>query len=359
MIGIGIRSRSASVASLLSAFIVAFAAGAPPAGASHQLGAVYAYLQAKQPRQGFYAGFSEDYTDFGTLELEGEEVPNESNQFLHGSISQVVLGYQFDRRVGVQLNVPYVDRSFRRPEGEAVVRGSESGLGDLSLVAHWRVIEREEGGSVVLWTLLGGVKFPTGDSDRLAEELEEDHHGEETEAALPRAATAGSDVRAHHEEDEEEEHGEEVASGVHGHDLALGSGSTDAIVGSSVFFARGRFLLDLSLQYALRTEGDFGYRYANDLTWTVTPAFLAARSPDRSVGLGLSVAGEHKGEDEVGGEPLDDTAVDAVYAGPALDYWHRDRFFAELRFELPVSVDHSGLQMVPDWRLRLGLAARF
>ena len=63
--------------------------------------------------QGFHLAISEQFTHYGTLQLESHEVPNEAGQFLDSSISQAVLGYHFNDRFGVQFNLPVIHRSFR------------------------------------------------------------------------------------------------------------------------------------------------------------------------------------------------------------------------------------------------------
>jgi hypothetical protein len=82
--------------------------------------------------------------------------------------------------------------------------------------------------SVVRFALFGGVKCPTGDSDRLGEELDEEHHSAGGDAD-------GPDEHAHDEEGQvqlvarhvhAEADGEQVESAIHGHDLALGSDLT-------------------------------------------------------------------------------------------------------------------------------------
>src|ERR1043166_9172436 len=81
------------------------------------------------------------------------------------------------------------------------------------------------------WTVLGGFKVPTGDSSKLN--------------------TPDSDL----------------PDGIGGHDLALGSGSYDGIVGTGIYGRWKRGFVTASVQYAIRSEGDFQHRYANDLTW--------------------------------------------------------------------------------------------
>ncbi len=310
---------------------------------------IYTSLEAREARLGLYTAAFQQYTDFSTLRLDGDEVGNPAGQSLESSQTQLILGYQASHRLGFQVNVPYLDRSFRRPEGEAIESGSESGLGDVALVANWRAVERYGDERVAVWSLHGGVKLPTGDSARLREEAEEGHHGPEDLAAGVRAVTG------HHEG---HDHGLRIPSGVHGHDLALGSGSVDGVVGTSGFTSWRRLFAATQVQYALRTEGDHGYRYADDLTWSVEPGVYVWLRHGRSLSLGAQLFGEEKGDDELDGEPLPDTAISAVYAGPKLTYSHGGGFFAELAVDLPLRQETSDLQIVPDSRVRFGLTVR-
>ncbi len=59
---------------------------------------------------------------------------NETDQYLASSITQFVAGYSFTSRFALQVNVPFIYRSFQRPEGFAIDHGTESGLGDVSLL---------------------------------------------------------------------------------------------------------------------------------------------------------------------------------------------------------------------------------
>jgi hypothetical protein len=341
--------RSSRVAG--AAVALALSAAAAPAAFGCDLCAVYAALQARESSPGLYAGLFEQYADFGTLRLDGRKVANDDGQYLRSSISQVVAGYQVSRRWGVQVNLPLIDRSFRRPEGGAIERGSVSGLGDATLLAHYRVLERYVGDTTVAWSVLGGVKLPTGDSARLAEEAAEGDHGAEV------GAESGAAVVAAHGDEGHADEGE--ASGVHGHDLALGSGSLDGLAGSSVFVRWRRWFVDLQAQYALRRTGDYDYRYADDLTWSFAPGYFVLFDERRSLTLALAASGERKGEDRFGGERAADTAITAVYAGPALTYARGQRLYAELAFDLPLDQDNSALQLVPDRRLRAAFTWRW
>lgn len=311
-----------------------------PAAHACEMCSIYSALEAKESRPGWYATYFEQYTEFDTLALDGEEVDNEAGESLRSSVRHVILGYQVNRRFGVQVNVPYLERRFDRLHEGGFESGSESGLGDVAVVAHWRPVEKIEGDLTWSWGLLGGVKLATGDSDQLAAELEE-HEAEE------------------HGHEEGEEPGHEEEGGIHPHDLALGSGSTDVLLGTTFHLGKGRLFFEASLQYALRSEGDFDYRFANDTNLELGAGGFLWLEHGRSFALKATLSSEKKGQDEIQGERVEDTSRSTLYLGPAISYSHHDRFFGELFVDFPVDQDNSSLQIVPDLRARLALTARF
>src|SRR5580765_1443530 len=93
--------------------------------------ALYAAHEARgEIGQGLYTGVAEQFTHFDTLQEDGEKVPNDADQSLDSSITQVLLGYNFNERFGIQFTAPLIHRSFRRAEAGAIETGTESGLGD-------------------------------------------------------------------------------------------------------------------------------------------------------------------------------------------------------------------------------------
>src|SRR5207253_1961468 len=97
----------------------------------------------------------------------------------------------------------YIHRSFSRPEGFQTDKGVEQGLGDISLVGRFLILRQDKLDTTFTWNALAGIKLPTGSTSRIKEEFNEI----EVEGA--------------------------PESGIHGHDLALGSGSFDGIIGTS------------------------------------------------------------------------------------------------------------------------------
>lgn len=292
--------------------------------------AVYMAQEAQGESQpATYSGISEQYTRFETMKDDGKVVDNDASQFMRSSILQVYAGFQAFDRVGLQVNVPIINRSFRRPEDGANDEGTTSGLGDASVLAKYFAVDQSSANFGWRLNLIGGVKLPTGDSSRIKEEQNE------TEPA-PGAPE----------------------SGVHGHDLTLGSGSTDVILGTSVEVHPGRVILPGSVQYVVRTKGAYDYRFANDLNWQLAPGYFVALDHDSSTSVSLSVSGEYKGKDTFEGESADDTGMNAVYAGPQVSMTRGSMFSGQLEYDLPVMIKNTALQLVPTSRMKAGITVR-
>ena len=295
-----------------------------------------------------YFALAEQFTHFGTLQLDGREVNNPTGQHLDSSITQAVAGYSFTPRFALQINIPLIYRSFERPEGFAIDRGTESGLGDISLLGKVVVFHKESGGTTKLkfddpknphfetrepdftlsGLLLGGVKFPTGGTSRLKEEF--------NEVEAPGAPE----------------------SGIHGHDLTLGTGSYDGIMGGQTSLRYKSFFFQADSQFALRGSGAHQYHFANDLSWSGGPGYYFVRSRRAIVGLQCACSGEHKGLDRFQGQAAEDTGITSVYLGPRI-VASFGKISGELAVELPVSIDNTALQVVPDYRIRGSMAIRF
>jgi hypothetical protein len=295
-----------------------------------------------------YAAIAEQFTHFGTLQLDGEEVDNPTGQYLDSSITQFVTGYSFNSRFAIQINVPLIYRSFERPEGFAIDRGTESGLGDISLRGKFVLFhttagehrsmnvedpksphfEKHEPDFTASAILIGGIKFPTGGTSRLKEEF--------NEVVVPGAPE----------------------SGIHGHDLTLGTGSYDAIVGGQTSLRYKSFFFQADTQFTVRGDGAHQYNFANDLSWSGGPGYYFVRNRGTIIGLQFACSGEHKDVDRFRGQPAEDTGITSVFLGPRL-LVSRGKFSAEFAAELPVSIDNTALQVVPDYRLRASFAIRF
>jgi hypothetical protein len=176
--------------------------------------------------------------------------------------------------------------------------------------------------------LIGGIKFPTGGTSRLKEEF--------NEVVVPGAPE----------------------SGIHGHDLTLGTGSYDAIIGGQTSLRYKSFFFQADIQFTLRGDGAHQYNFANDLSWSGGPGYYFVRNRRTIVGLQFACSGEHKDVDRFRGQPAEDTGITSVFLGPRLLVSH-GKLSAEFAAELPVSIDNTALQAVPDYRLRASFGVRF
>jgi hypothetical protein len=299
---------------------------------------------------GIYASVAEQFTHFGTLQFNDREVENPTGQYLDSSITQLVLGSSFlDSRFELQINVPLIYRSFKRPEGLEIDRGHESGLGDISFLANFVVFRKDalfhEGdgglakdGKTTLapprgdpdfnasFNLIAGVKLPTGDSSRIKEEFSE----VEVEGA--------------------------PESGIHGHDLTLGTGSYDAILGAQAFVRYKALFLEANTQFTLRGDGRHSYHFANDLSWSGGPGIYLTHRDRTSLGLQCVVAGESKNTDRFQGRVAEDTGVTSLYVGLTAQF---GGLSGDVGVDFPVLMNTTKLQAVPDYRIRAAISIRF
>jgi len=80
---------------------------------------------------------------------------------------------------------------------------------------------------------------------------------------------------------------------------------------------------------------------------------------DYTLSLQAIVSGETKGKDTFAGVRDDDSAETLVYLGPQVNFTWRSKLSAFLAADLPVSVQNSGTQVMPDYRIRAALTWRF
>ena len=69
------------------------------------------------------------------------------------------------------------------------------------------------------------------------------------------------------------------------------------------------------MQYAIRTERDFGCQFANDWMWFGGPGIYLGTGHQYTLALQLVVSGESKGEDTINGVTSGDTAITSVCLG--------------------------------------------
>lgn len=318
--------------------------------------AVYTGFEVQRTEVGFRLGLAEQFTHFGTLQNYGVAVPNPNDEHMNSSITQFLFGYQFLPWLGVQLVVPVISRSFRRATNAGIDSGDVSGFGDLSIFANVLAYNYVGEETVVLVSAFAGLQLPSGDSSLLAEEVPVPTptpcHGRECFPSdvfqTRRGVFTGKHIG-----------GNSVPSGIHGHDLALGSGAVDGLLGAHGFASWKRYYGELGLQYSINGTGSFDYKYANQLIVQGGPGYFVLSDDNYTLGFEAVLTMETKGNDTVAGFTTDDTGYTGLYVGPSLHFTWSSRLSADIIGDLPAIANNSGLQIVPDYRVRLGATWRF
>lgn len=316
--------------------------------------AVYIATEVAEGRTGFRLSVAEQFSRFTTAQRGGTEV-SANGERLNSSITQFVLGYQFTDRFALQANLPFIARAFRRLENDRLTNGDAIGIGDMSLIGTAQAFSRTTDETVFRVSLTGGLKLPTGNSGPLAEEFQPETAARRRSARRRQQQSGFAPLH----ESPGETQGSDPLSAVRGHDFALGSGSVDGIVGAQLYWAWNRVFLTAGMQYAARTEGDFEYRFADDITWQGGPGYYVLLDHRYTLGLFASVAGETKGNDVQQGRKLNDSAITALYVGPGAMFSWGTSLSIDFAADLPAFQNNTGLQLVPDYRLRAGLTWRF
>jgi hypothetical protein len=313
---------------------------------------------------------AEQFSYFGKVQEDSHVYDDPANQHMASSITQFVGAYDITPRYSFQINLPYISRHYRRAEGGEIESGVEAGIGDLTLLGKAIVLDERGAEWTLVGRLFGGLKLPTGDSDRIGEELSEDHHhghslrhGDEDHSDESESPVDDEHSDSGHiDESTTEAHDENESSGaapaVHGHDLALGSGSYDFPVGFALLGQYDKFFAHAEVQYLIRTEGDFDYRYANDLLWSFAPGVYLVSEHDTTVSFAVDLSGEYKREDSVDGEDLDDTAIRSIFIGPEVRF-SSGAWRGALAWEKPIDINNTGVQTVVTDRIRASLSYWF
>src|SRR5438874_2219501 len=95
---------------------------------------------------------------------------------------------------------------------------------------------------------------------------------------------------------EEEFHEVEIPgapeSGIHGHDLTLGTGSYDGIFGEQTALRYKNIFFETNIQFTLRGDGTHQYHFANDLVWAGGPGYYIVRNHETIFGVQFATSGE-------------------------------------------------------------------
>lgn len=314
--------------------------------------AIYSADNAGDPRgSGFAVTLSESYIPHHTVQFNGRTVDDDGADFRDSSVTHLVPSYQFSPRFGLNLNLPLVHHRFERtevryrPDEPGILRrerGEETGLGDVSLIGRGTVLAHRSMKFSLAVSALAGLKFPTGDTGRIEDEMDQIRIYEDS---LPPGFP--HDPLGH------------TVSGVHQHDLSPGTGSFDGVFGLTVTSRWRRWFCNAQAQYYLRTEGESGYRRGDEVLVSGGPGMWLWTGEHATLNLQANAGYDSQARDVLAGRKSDYTGLTAWYLGPQIATTVGERFSAVLGVDLPLDITSNGLQNVPDYRFHASLVWAF
>jgi len=292
---------------------------------------LYSAMQLKDRSAGSLTlSVTEQFTDFKRASADRGVAIRDGEVTRSFSTTQLGLMADISDRLAVQLVTPIVNRRADSFENFRSRKENDYGLGDMSFAAHYTLIRKPDLERAFYWSLSSGVKLPTGSTGAL-EDIEDD-------TLLTRHHSVG---------------------GGGGRVLTRGTGSYDFMLGTAVLTTFDRWFINADTEYTYRTEGDFSYEFADDVQWSVGTGYQLILRHDYTIGAGLFIAGEHKGNDRLAGQTVARSKVDNVFVGPELLLTLTSGLQGFLSAHFPISDAGSETTLVPRFRARAGLSYRF
>ncbi|HYV29446.1 MAG TPA: hypothetical protein VFA77_18075 [Candidatus Eisenbacteria bacterium] len=324
--------------------VIAFLCLAPPMTPACELCAIYSAASARgESSSGFIGTISQQYIPYETLQKEGNRysaIPFLDAAFLDNSITHFVPGYNFSPSLGVSVNLPYIYRKYHLTEitypQPVEQSGNLSGLGDASIVGRWTVFKKIKMDRSVVINILAGIKFPTGDTEQLEQEVAQERY---LQSIFPNGH-------------------QHAFGGVHQHDLSLGSGSYDGVFGLTANFRWKRSFFNGQAQYYLRTEA-LDYEFGDLSIISGGPGVYALLLDNFTLSVQASAFYESLNRDTVLDQKNNQTGSTAWYMGPQISLTWGEHFSANAGADFPLRIYNRGIQSVPDYRVHAGVSWRF
>ncbi len=237
------------------------------------------------------------------------------------AMTRVVFGLNEDLTVG--LTVPYVNKSLRRTNPSSGQRETlrSDGIGDVPIVGKYRFFQKAGAGETTEAAAIFGLELPTGRSNVTDGGMR-----------LPQP-------------------------------LQPGSGSVDAILGGVFTRVDGLWLFNSDLLGKINSEAD-DYRFGNTDRFDVGGQFrlypTRYESFDQTtVNVVAELNTVYAEHDTSQGSTVVDSGGLKVFATPGLQVIVSENVLFEGAVQLPVFLNLHGSQLEENFRLILGLRARF
>jgi len=338
----------------ITALLVAFSLYASPLLACDVCKIFLAQTSETHLEQGFFTGANVDYSHFGSIQMNGKEVPNIFGQKLNSVTTNLYVGYQPLSWLGGQVNIPLVYKDYQRIYGDFMERGSVSGMGDTSFLVSVQPLLKFFPDSLVGISAFSGIIFPTGDITELKRDLLTTPPCSQNQTAASTTALRQGHA-GHADVSAENNCSNAPTSAIHGHELSLGTGAFAAVTGLQAHSAIQRFYAQGGIQYVMNTTNDFGYKFGNNLSWDVQAGGYPLLSHEYSLAVGAVLTGFDKQFDTYLGTRDSATRSTEVSAGPEIRFTLSKYFVFKTGADFPLFNHNSDLQSVADFRVHSSL----
>ena len=215
--------------------------------------------------------------------------------------------------------LPVVYKQQRQRTGGRKETLESFGLGDIALLGKYRVYKNDWKRGAFHLALIGGLEFPTGDTD-----------ADEDGSRLPPA-------------------------------LQPGSGSWDPVAAVAANLNLNRLRFDGLFFYKVNTEGaqDFADGDFLAVEGDVAYRFWHTKYPGPTASARLGVQWRHEGRDELDGRTVSNSGSDEILLRPGLTFHPIPSMDLTLSIDVPVYRDFNGEQLGLDLRTFLALGFRF
>lgn len=252
--------------------------------------------------------------------MKNADDPTPANRDMKVSGVMSVLGYGVTRDLALFGVLPYFDKRLDMTVGGQDLNRSKQGIGDLTLMGRYTLIERNAQGQTLRVAPFLGVKAPTG-SDNARDGL----------GRLPPQ-------------------------------VQLGSGSWDLFGGVVGTYQTLDFEIDGQVSYKANREAN-GFQFGNvteldaSLQYRLWPRSLGGAVPGFLYGV-MEANLVHAAKDRVGGLADSNTGGITLFLAPGLQYVTR-RWIAEAGVQVPVVQNLNGTALKNNYVLTTGFRVNF
>ena len=261
-------------------------------------------------QEGWLFTLSESYKQKGSLYEGSDRVANSLDQLRTDHRITATVNYGILPELTLTALVPWVARHLDSDSGDL----SAEGLGDISLLAKYRLFRSTAHQKSDNFAILAGLEFPTGD------------HGDDD---LPMS-------------------------------LQPGSGSWDPFIGIAGTLERGRWKINSTLLYQAAGSGDDGDSFGDKVAFdfAVGNRFWIDPYPGPAMSAGVGLRWVHEEASKEGGATNPNSGGDRISARIGFVFHPQPVWDIVAKIEVPLYHDVDGTQLVEDFSFFFAIGYR-